>query len=812
MFSLFGSPETSERGRKVSDKTLADPDAQATSTKRESPNRALNLVLGWTLRIVGRSSTIIGAASFVILTFFVNVKDVLGSNDFGTDFSIGAIVKVICAVVCVGGLKVQLLGHRYLRRAGKTLKANGIQPERTVIYLRPFKADSQTTRFDDESTLWDEIAGAMVGRLRLVSFRIPLILIRLLFAAPRTEEEQLGYALKNFGTTIAVAQPGESLPPAGIPRIELNPGCWQDEISTLLREARLVVMRCGSAFESEDGYRYWRTRLEESVPGGLGWEIQAVVKEVPPEKLILLVPFNGIEYAEFRSKANRLFPKELPAWIDSNPRVGTIFAFISFDREWNASFVPITWIDTSWRLDSRYPLAQSLREKFESVFAKEDGARKFKPSVKRLFATAVDALLVIPVFLFMASLAFRHHFNTSVVNWLTAAIVLAVILTYGAILEASGQMSTFGKRLFGLVVSDPSSQPLVFARSLKRNIFKLLLFPITWVGLLRNPHIALHDRLSGAVVTNQFIRKREPGRLPFTVAGWTLAMPLLLILIVMSASMRNALQPPAIEFPQGQSSVNVPFSITRGSIPLFPVDVQGHSLFFVLSTVCGKANFDRATAQSLKLLNFLDSTAQVDLAIGPAKLVRQAFQIADLSELNKNSGDITSRDHIAGCIGYDLLKRAVVKLNYESNILTISDPSRFTYRGEGFAIPITISKGWPSASAKITVPGREPIVSDLWIDSTTPFAINHPSIRQSTGLLNKTSTLTGSTGSSVVVQGIIESVKIADLTTNGVPSTCCTGIERFDRQIGNGFLSRFIVTFDYPHQRMILENYPKTTK
>ncbi len=810
MLPLFGSSETHQGQSRHSDKTpAARPELQITSAKRKSPNATLNLLWGWTLTISGRSSTIVGAAIFVTLTFFVSLKDLVGSDGFGVDFFSGALLRVICAVVCVVGLKAQLLGHRYLRRAANSLRANDIQPEKTVIYLRPFKADSQTTRFDDESTLWSEIAESMGIRFRLVSFRLPLTLLRLLFASPRTEEEQLGYALKKFGTTIAVAQPGKNLPPAGIPRIELNPDRWQDEISSLLRGARLVVVRCGYAFESNE-YQYYRTRIQESVQGGLGWEIEAAVKEVAPEKLILLLPFNGIEYAEFRSKTNRLFPKGLPAWIGSNPRVGTIFAFISFDREWNASLVPITWIDTSWRLDSRYPLAQSLREKFEAVFArKNDVAGRIQLLLKRLFATVVDALMVFSMFSIIASPILRAFSHKTVFSLLGVAIFLAAILAYQVILETSGQMATFGKRLFGLVVSDGSSHPPAISISLKRNIFKVLLLPLTWMGLLHRPYTMLHDRLSGTSVTNQFVRTFEPDRAPFAIAGWILAVPLILFFVLFSTSLRNAQLHPGIVFPPGQSSVNVPFSTTRGRMPLVPVDVHGHSLFFILSTMCATANFDRATAQSLKLPTFLGSAA-FDLAIGPAKLDRQSFKIADLSEANKTSGAFTSGDHIAGCLGFDLLKQAVVKLNYESNILTISNPSGFAYRGDGFAIPITISKGWPSVSAKIKVPGQQSIVSDLWIDSITPFFINHPVIRQSTEVLNKTSTSAGTGPSSVL--GILESVQIGGLTTNAVPSTCCLGNDRFDRQIGNGFLSRYIVTFDYPHKRMILENYAINTK
>jgi hypothetical protein len=270
-------------------------------------------VWGASLEVAGRLLTIAGAICFVVMCL-----------KFRT-------LALIVLGICVAGLKLQLLGRRYSRaRAESVLERDLRDP---VVYLRPFNSDSETTNFSEADSLLEMVSFSVLGPFGLTGklFRLPAMLPRMLLGAPRTEEEQLAYALKRIGPIVAVAQPGETLPPAGFPRLTLHPDNWQQEVTALLRRARLVVVRCGSSRNSEDGY--WPTDRSNAVSGGLGWEIASVVNEVPPEKLILVCPFEGVDYETFRTKTTNVFPKGLPPAVESEPRIGTIRSVIWFDEE-----------------------------------------------------------------------------------------------------------------------------------------------------------------------------------------------------------------------------------------------------------------------------------------------------------------------------------------------------------------------------------------------------------------------------------------------------------------------------------------------
>jgi hypothetical protein len=318
---------------------------------------------GWALQIVGRILTIAGAILFILALLIL--KSVLASI-------------ILC--VCILGLKLELVGRRYSRHS-ELIHEGTLQCP--VVYLRPFESDFQTTHFTDSESIAD-LLSITNSPIRNISrlLRVISTLPRLLLALPRTEEEQLSFALKSMGPTIAVARPGETHPPVGFPRVKLDPATWQEQVTALLRSACLVVLRCGSAINFEDGY--WPTDHSDAIPGGLGWEIATVVKEVRPEKLVLLSPFDAPEYEEFCNKTKNIFPKPLPAWVDSNPQIGTIRSLIWFDQNWNSKITPVTWIDTGWRLDTLHPLAKTLGDKLRVILRTQPkGAERVLFPIKR---------------------------------------------------------------------------------------------------------------------------------------------------------------------------------------------------------------------------------------------------------------------------------------------------------------------------------------------------------------------------------------------------------------------------------------------
>lgn len=496
------------------------------SIERREYAASLKRIFGWVIRGIGRVVTILGALGFV----WMLSKHISG----------GAIPPLIA---CIGGLKLQLLGRRLSIRNAQVFLERDHRPP--VVYLRPFSSDAQTTRFREP----DIILNILFRRPAYTAFglwvlRAFTLLPRLLLAAPRTEEDEIANALKRIGPAVAFSDPDPlSLPPAGLPRLKLNPSCWHEEVAALMSRARLVVLRCGSAPEAEDGY--WPRDKSDTISGALGWEIKTAVDCVPPERLILFSAFDGLGYLRFCDKTRAVFPRGLPTWIESRPLTTSVRSVIWFDQNWNATLTPVTWVDTAWRLDSLHPFAKSLSEKLLSILRVQPTlADRLALLAKRFLATVIDYALIsafLLLLLLLLSVTLQILSPDSPLLKAHSRLIFPllllcegiVIVLYEAVLWSSSLMTSFGKRLFGLVVVTSATKPLffglvvvtsaterlTFVQALRRSFFKLVLVPVTWVLLLTGSEQTLHDAITNSLVTNRVIRRNEPPRRLFTIIG-----------------------------------------------------------------------------------------------------------------------------------------------------------------------------------------------------------------------------------------------------------------------------------------------------
>jgi hypothetical protein len=111
---------------------------------------------------------------------------------------------------------------------------------------------------------------------------------------------------------------------------------------------------------------------------------------------------------------------------------------------------------------------------------------------------------------------------------------------------------------------------------------------------------------------------------------------------------------------------------------------------------------------------------------------------------------------------------------------------------------------WPYIQAELKVPGRPPVTDRFVVDSGSADAVDHPIIKESTGPLRKTRTGVGIGQSVEGAVGPNEWFRIGRFRIDATQSACCSGNPADDRVIGNAILSRFVVTFDYPHNRLLL--------
>lgn len=102
------------------------------------------------------------------------------------------------------------------------------------------------------------------------------------------------------------------------------------------------------------------------------------------------------------------------------------------------------------------------------------------------------------------------------------------------------------------------------------------------------------------------------------------------------------------------------------------------------------------------------------------------------------------------------------------------------------------------------MPGNEPVTDWFLVDSGSQDAVDHPAIQKSSGALRHVQSGEGSIGApSSAVVGDTEWFRIGSFKIGSTSSSCC-GNPDTARLIGGTVLSRFRVTFDYPHARMYL--------
>jgi hypothetical protein len=241
-----------------------------------------------------------------------------------------------------------------------------------------------------------------------------------------------------------------------------------------------------------------------------------------------------------------------------------------------------------------------------------------------------------------------------------------------------------------------------------------------------------------------------------------------------------------VVFPASKLAVTIPFEHTRNGIFVRArLNGKPDPLWFVIDSGAARTIISPAAARGGIPLK--DSV----ITIGDVAIDRIELRIADLSTISRMWGR-----RVDGVIGYDLLCRAALAVDYDTSRVTLTHPAVFQYAGNGAELKLTIRHGWSFVEGTIKVTGRPAVIDTFMLDSGSPDAVNHPIIRDSKGPLRKIST--------AGVLGPTEWFQIGKYTVGSTQSMCCSSLDN-NRQIGVDLLSRFHVTFDYPHKRLILE-------
>jgi predicted aspartyl protease len=269
----------------------------------------------------------------------------------------------------------------------------------------------------------------------------------------------------------------------------------------------------------------------------------------------------------------------------------------------------------------------------------------------------------------------------------------------------------------------------------------------------------------------------------------------------------------------GKTSAALPFRLLNNHIYV-QVQVDGQPLQMLFDT--GGANvLTPAAAQRLGLKSEgalqargageksedLALTRVRELAAGDVVLRDQVFYVLPLAGLAEAEGMA-----VDGVVGYEMLKRFVVRVEYARERLTFILPATFREAGLGTAVPFTFDGQTPQVEGEVDgVRGKFTIDtgSRSSLTLTAPFAAEH-GLKAKYGAKLEAMTGWGVGGG---VRSLLARAKSLKLGSVEVPAPV-VDIAQVEKgafanryvagNVGGGVLRRFDVTFDYGRQRLFL--------
>jgi predicted aspartyl protease len=160
-----------------------------------------------------------------------------------------------------------------------------------------------------------------------------------------------------------------------------------------------------------------------------------------------------------------------------------------------------------------------------------------------------------------------------------------------------------------------------------------------------------------------------------------------------------------------------------------------------------------------------------------------------------------------GIFGYDFFSKLIVTIDEDRQMLVLTDPAKFEYRGAGEVLPLTFGGGrgkWIYVPGSIKVAGIPAETLAIFVDTGSSDAVDTELLKKSKGAVNGTQTGEGLGKAHSGIAGRVEWLRLGRFELRNAPSVCC-GNPGNENMIGGAALSHFIVTLDYPGKRMILE-------
>lgn len=279
-------------------------------------------------------------------------------------------------------------------------------------------------------------------------------------------------------------------------------------------------------------------------------------------------------------------------------------------------------------------------------------------------------------------------------------------------------------------------------------------------------------------------------------------------------SKQGTAQPPSAggptpaQFNYGGDAAEVPVEFV-GNLVFLPVRInQGRPSAFFLDTSAASSSIDPGR---LSVLGLAPSPKTVLSMIGVDVL------FAPLPAIPRPNFGLDVGRAYDGTLGGDFFTRVVVEVDYARQTVRLYDPSSYMYSGQGATFHLTLSAGIPVVQAKFTNQKGKLLEGDFVVstanDDTVILFDHYAESHRILGEHWKTipdvdPSLSAPNGAAAVAR--LKDFQIGNLSSEGLlvtfsnadlPGSTDTHIAGM---IGAGFLSRFTVVFDYPHQQLIL--------
>jgi hypothetical protein len=245
-------------------------------------------------------------------------------------------------------------------------------------------------------------------------------------------------------------------------------------------------------------------------------------------------------------------------------------------------------------------------------------------------------------------------------------------------------------------------------------------------------------------------------------------------------------------FSIGEES-SFPFEFRTGMI-FVPVRLNGSKpLSFVLDTGSARMLIDRTLADRLGLKRSGQGSVQgggagripiefvqnVDLGLPGLESTGYEFSTADVQPLQASLGA-----KVDGILGYELFKRFVVTVDYESRTVTLMRPGSFHASDSADALSIELRGKWAFVKGELVLPGPVTVQDNFLIDSGSGDALDHPIVMK---LQSRTPTQSG-IGLGTAVQGATAQATSFQLGRYTLPNptvSCCGATDEANKLIGN---------------------------